>query len=71
MKAISWIGLALLILGIASLLIPIPQSEREGFRAGGLSIGVETHRQEKLSPIVSAVMILGGIGMMITQKVKT
>jgi hypothetical protein len=60
MKAIFWIGLAVLSLGIASLMIPIPRSEEEGFRAGGVSIGIETNHREMLSPIVSAVMILGG-----------
>lgn len=70
MKSIFWIGLAVLILGIASLLIPIPRSEKEGFRAGGVSVGIETHHEEKVSPIVSAVMILVGAGMMIAQKVK-
>lgn len=70
MKSIFWIGLAVLILGIASLLIPIPRSEKEGFRAGGVSVGIETHHQEKVSPIVSAVMILVGAGMMIAQKMK-
>ena len=70
MKSIFWIGLAVLILGIASLLIPIPRSEKEGFRAGGVSVGIETHHQEKVSPIVSAVMILAAAGMMIAEKMK-
>ena len=68
MKALFWIGLAALILGIVSLVIPIPRNEREGFRVGGVSIGVETQHEEKVSPIVSAVMILGGAGMMIAGK---
>ena len=70
MKAILWIGLAVLILGLASLVIPIPSSQREGINAGGVSFGIETHHDEKLSPIVSAVMILGGAGLMIAQKAK-
>ncbi len=70
MKALFWIGLLVLILGVASLLVPIPHSEREGFKAGGMSIGVETRHEEKVSPIVSAVMILGGAGMMIAGKRK-
>jgi prolipoprotein diacylglyceryltransferase len=70
MKSIFWIGLAVLIMGIASLLIPIPRSEKEGFRAGRVSVGIETHHEEKVSPIVSAVMILVGAGMMIAQRVK-
>jgi hypothetical protein len=70
MKAIFWIGLLVLILGLASLFVPIPHSEEKGFKAGGISVGVETHHDEKVSPIISAVMILGGAGMMIAQKMK-
>ena len=71
MKALFWIGLAALILGFVSLVIPVPSKEREGFQVGGLSIGVETQHQEKVSPLVSAVMILGGAGMMIAGKRRT
>jgi hypothetical protein len=31
-------------------------------------MGVETQRSQTVSPIISAVMILGGAGMMITAK---
>ncbi len=71
MKALFWIGLAVLILGLASLVVPTSRSHETGFRAGGVSIGIETQREEKVSPILSAVMILVGAGMMIAQKVKT
>lgn len=71
MKALLWIGLVVLILGVASLLVPIPRTEREGFKAGGVSVGVETRHEETVSPIVSAVMILGGVGMVIAAKVRT
>jgi hypothetical protein len=70
MKVLFWIGLAVLILGIISLAVPIPRNEREGFKAGGVSIGVETRHEEKVSPIVSAAMILGGAGLMIVGKSK-
>ena len=70
MKAIFWIGLASLIPGIASLLI-LPRSEQEGFRAGGVSMGIESRYQDELAPIVSAVMILGGPGTMIARKART
>lgn len=62
MKALFFIGLIVLILGIASLVVPIPQSEREGVKVGGVSLGVETRHQEKVHPALSAVMILGGLG---------
>ena len=64
MKALFWIGLVVLILGVASLVVPIPHTEREGFTVGGVSLDVEATHQEKLSPALSAVMILGGLGAM-------
>ena len=64
MKPLFWIGLVVLILGLASLVIPIPSNERQGLEAGGVSIGVEVRTEEKVSPILSAVMILGGLGAM-------
>jgi hypothetical protein len=68
MKPISWFGLVVLVLGVLSLVVPIPHKEREGFSAGGISMGVETQHSQTVSPIISAVMILGGAGMMIAGK---
>ena len=68
MKALFFIGLIVLILGIASLVVSIPQSEREGLKVGGVSLGVETRHQEKIQPALSAVMILGGLGAMAAGK---
>ena len=65
MKAMFAIGLIILILGVASLFVPIPQKDRAGVEIGGVSLGVETSHKEKVSPIVSAVLILAGAGMMI------
>ncbi len=64
MKALFWIGLVVLILGVASLVVPIPHTEREGLTVGGVSLDVEATHQETLSPALSAVMILGGLGAM-------
>jgi len=71
MKALFWIGMVVLILGIVSLFVPIPRNEWEGFKAGGVSVGVETRHQEKVSPFLSAVMLLGGVGTMVAGRVKT
>jgi hypothetical protein len=68
MKMLFWIGLVVLMLGIVSLLVPMPRNERESFKVGGMSMGVETQHSEKVSPIVGVVMILGGAGMMIAGK---
>jgi hypothetical protein len=64
MKTLIWIGLAIVTLGVASLLIPIPGYERNGVNLGGVSIGVETRHDEKVSSIVSAAMILGSAVLM-------
>ncbi len=71
MKTLFWTGLAVLVLGIASLVVPVPRSEREGFRAGGVSVGIETQHAQVMSPFVSAVLIMGGLGTMVAGKVKT
>ena len=71
MKALFWIGMVVLILGIVSLVVPIPSSERDGFKVGGMSVGVETQHEKKVSPFVSALMILGGVGTMVAGKMKS
>lgn len=68
MKALFFIGLVVLILGLGSLFIPIPQTERGGISVGGVSLGVETRHDEKVHPALSGVMILGGIGAMVAGK---
>ena len=68
MKGLFWLGLVLLILGMASLVVPIPHREREAVKVGGASVGIETKHDEKVSPIVSAVVIAAGAGMMIAGK---
>ena len=65
MKALFPVGLILLILGVASLFVPIPQKDRHGVEIGDVSLGVETTSREKVSPIVSGALILAGAGMMI------
>ncbi len=70
MKTLFWVGLVVLVLGVVSLLVPIPHKEREGIKAGDLSLTVETRHDEKLSPVISALMIAGGIGMMVAGKIK-
>jgi hypothetical protein len=47
MKMLFWIGLAVLILGVASLVVPIPRNESDSFKVGGMSVGVETQHSEK------------------------
>ena len=65
MKIVFAIGLLLVILGIVSLFVPIPHKETHGFKAGDFSIAVQTQNDEKVSPVVSAVVIGAGVIMII------
>jgi len=58
-------GLLLLVLGVASLVVPVPRSETEGIKIGGTNIGVQTSHSQRVSPIISAVLIAGGIALAI------
>ena len=68
MKMLFGVGLVVLILGIASFFVPFPQQENHGIKIGDAKIGVQTEHIERISPIVSVVLILGGAGMMIAGK---
>jgi hypothetical protein len=68
MRALFVVGVLLLLLGIASLFVPIPRRERHGIDAGGISLGVETTTREKVHPAVSAVLIGGGVLLMVAGK---
>ncbi len=61
MRILFIIGLILLVLGIASLFVPIRMREKHGINAGSFSIGVETVERQKVHPAVSAVLIGGGV----------
>jgi len=71
MRALFWVGLTILILGLASLVVPIPHREKSGIAIGGVSLGVETRTEDKVPPLISAVMILGGIGSIVAGKGKS
>ena len=64
MKPLIWIGLIVLILGIASLVVPIPHSERHGIKLGDVSLGVVTQDDSRIPVSVSIVMIVGALAVM-------
>lgn len=64
MTPLRWIGAVVLVLGILTLFVPIPQRERHAIKVGDVSLGVVTQTDEKLPIAVSVVMILGGLGVM-------
>ena len=63
MKTLLLVGLLIVALGIASLIVPIPRSETHAIKAGDVNIGVQTTHSERVSPIISAVLIAGGIAL--------
>ena len=65
MRIFLFAGLMLIVLGIASLVVPIPHTETHGIKAGDINIGVQTSHSERVSPITSAVLIAGGIALSI------
>jgi len=65
MKILLFAGLLLVVLGIASLIVPIPRSETQGIKIGDANIGVQTTHSERVSPVISAVLVAGGIALAI------
>ncbi len=65
MRSLLFAGLLLVALGIASLIVPIPTTERQGIKAGDINIGVQTSHSERVSPVISALLIAGGIALAI------
>jgi hypothetical protein len=65
MKMLLFAGLLLVVLGIASLVVPLPHTETEGIKVGNTNFGVQTSHSERVSPIISVVLIAGGIALSI------
>ena len=60
MRMLFGIGLVLLILGIAAFFVPLPHQESHGIQVGDAKIGVQTEHDQKLSPAIGAVLVVGG-----------
>jgi len=45
--------------------VPVPQTETEGIKVGGTNFGFQTSHSERVSPIISVVLIAGGIALSI------
>ncbi len=65
MKALFWIGLVILILGICSFFVSIPHRENHGVKIGGASVGVQTRDDQKLPPVLSGVLVGAGVVLLI------
>jgi len=59
------IGLLVLLLGILSFVVPVPMNHTREIKAGDASIGITTHRTEKLSPVVGGILCAVGAVLLI------
>jgi hypothetical protein len=65
MKTLLYVGLILVALGIASLVVPIPHTQTQGIKVGDANFGVQTTHSERVAPVISIVLIAGGIALSI------
>ncbi len=65
MKILFAIGILLVVLGVVSLFVSYPQTEEHSVGSGDFKIGVQTTEKKPVPPVISAALILGGMGAMI------
>jgi hypothetical protein len=61
MKALSLVGILLLVLGILSFIVPLPRSEDHGMKFGEHRISVRTESSDRLPPAAGIVLLAGGV----------
>jgi hypothetical protein len=65
MKTLFWFGLAVVVLGLLSFVMPITHTERQTFQTGGIGIGMSQTEQRPLPAAVGAILVVGGLSMMV------
>ena len=60
MRPVMVVGALLLVLGLVSFVVPIPDRENHGVKIGDTRIGVQTESSEKLPPVVGIVLLARG-----------
>lgn len=68
MKALMIVGVVVLVLGVLSFFVPFPHSEHHGVSLGDAHVGITTHDDEKVQPVVSILLVVVGAGLMIAGK---
>ena len=61
MKLLPLVGVLLLVLGVLSLVVPVPHRENHGVKIGDAKISVQTESSDKLPPAVGIVLLAGGV----------
>ena len=65
MKALMLVGTVVLALGVLSFFVPFPHSEHHGVRLGDAHVGITTHDDQRIPPVMSIVLVVVGAGLMI------
>ena len=64
MKNLTIVGVLLLVLGVLSFIVPIPQREEHSMKIGDAKIGVQTQSNQKLPPAVGVVLVVAGVAVL-------
>jgi hypothetical protein len=59
------VGLVVLVLGVLSFFVPFPHSEHHGVSVGDAHVGITTHDDQRVPPVMSIVLVVVGAGLMI------
>lgn len=65
MKPLMLVGVVVLVLGVLSFFVPFPHSEHHGVRVGDAHVGITTHDDQRVPPVMSIVLVVVGAGLMI------
>jgi hypothetical protein len=64
-KGLGIAGIVLLVLGILSFVVPLPNYHHHGVRVGDTHIGVTTEHNQRVPPILGGVLVIAGAGLLI------
>jgi hypothetical protein len=59
------VGVVVLVLGVLSFFVPFPYAEHHGVSVGDAHVGITTHDDRRVPPVVSIVLVVVGAGLMI------
>jgi hypothetical protein len=65
MRPLAWIGIVILALGILAFTVPFSTSHSHSVKVGDASLGVTTHSDEKLSPVIAGVTCAAGVVLLV------
>jgi hypothetical protein len=59
------VGVVVLVLGVLSFFVPFPHAEHHGVNIGDAHVGITTHDDQRVPPVMSIVLVVVGAGLMI------